>query len=93
MVYILRYYTIPIVRTTGGLADTVYDINDPTVSEEKKVGICFKEINSKELDIALTKAFNLYHDKSHLLSILKNLSKQDFSWKESAKKYLKLYQN
>lgn len=89
----MRYYTIPIVRTTGGLADTVYDIDDPTISQEKKVGICFKEISFTELDTALTKAFSLHQDKAHLVSILKNLSHQDFSWKESAKKYVSVYKN
>jgi starch synthase len=89
----MRYYTVPIVRTTGGLADTVHDIEDPSIAEDKKVGICFKEINVKSLDNALNKAFSLYQNKIHLMKILKNLSMQDFSWKESAKKYLKIYEN
>lgn len=89
----MRYYTIPIVRTTGGLADTVFDIDNPTIPSEKKVGICFKDMNSTELDAALSKAFTLYHDKTRLLSILKNISLQDFSWKESAKKYLTIYKH
>lgn len=87
----MRYFTIPIARKTGGLADTVHDINDPSCPESKKVGIVFSDMDTKELEEALKKAFLLYHNKNHLNQILKNLSIQDFSWKTSAKKYLEIY--
>jgi starch synthase len=87
----MRYCTIPIVRITGGLADTVSDINNKEVPFENKVGICFHDMNIEQLDHALTRAFHLYQDKPLLCKILKNISKRDFSWKESAKKYLQLY--
>jgi starch synthase len=89
----MRYYTIPIVRKTGGLADTVHDIDDPHVPHEKKVGICFKEFSTQAVDTALHRAFSLYADKSRLIAVLKNLSLQDFSWKESVKHYLLIYEN
>lgn len=89
----MRYATIPIVRTTGGLADTVHDIDNTAVPSEKKVGICFHDMNQEQLDHALDRAFHLYQDKIALQKTLKNIARQDFSWKESAKKYLKLYQS
>lgn len=87
----MRYSTIPIARTTGGLADTVHDIESQEVTQKHKVGICFRDMNTEQLDHALERAFLLYQDKPSLHHILKNLAMQDFSWKTSAKKYLKLY--
>ena len=89
----MRYFTIAIVRATGGLADTIYDIEDPTAKENQKVGICFKEMCTKEFDHAIKRAFSLYLDKTLMHRLFKTMSLQDFSWKASAKKYLELYLN
>ncbi len=78
----MRYFTIPIVRTTGGLADTVQDL---------ETGICFKEMSTEHFDHAIEKAFSLYQDKPLLEHLLKMMSLKDFSWKTSVKKYLELY--
>lgn len=88
----MRYFTIPIVRSTGGLADTVYDIEDSTISSEKKVGICFRDMQVEQMDEALHRAFHLYHETAYLHKILNNLKNSDFSWKKPAQQYLQLYQ-
>jgi len=78
----MRYGSVPIVRTTGGLKDTV----------DKKVGFSFKEFSSLALKKEFTKALKIYYDKPRKwLSLQKNCLKKDFSWNRSAREYLQLY--
>jgi len=80
----MRYGTLPLVRETGGLADTV----------NKKLGFKFKEFEPVALEKTLEKALNVYYNKpKKWLKMQKNCMKQDFSWDKSAKEYLKLYKN
>ncbi len=82
----MRYGTIPVVRKTGGLADTVVDINDGGW------GIVFEEYSSESLRAAITRGVELY-SMVNLKNIRKVAMKQDFSWGASAKKYEELYSN
>jgi starch synthase len=78
----MQYGAVPIVRATGGLADTV----------DSKVGFKFKEFNAKALRKILVKAINAYQKKPKEWRKLQiNGMKKDFSWKNPAKEYLKLY--
>ncbi len=78
----MRYGSVPVVRATGGLKDTV------TV----KQGFIFKKFTSKDLQKLLQKALNLYYNKpKKWLKLQKNGMKKDFSWDKSAKDYVKLY--
>jgi starch synthase len=78
----MRYASLPIVRTTGGLKDTV----------NARVGFTFKKFNSAEFYKTLTRALGVYYKKPKIWRQLQaNGLKQDFSWKKSAKEYLKLY--
>jgi starch synthase len=78
----MRYGSVPVVRATGGLKDTV----------SKKVGFVFKKFTSKELQKSLQQALNIYYKKPKKWKKLQtNGMKTDFSWKVSAKEYLKLY--
>ncbi|MBI2644259.1 MAG: glycogen synthase [Candidatus Wildermuthbacteria bacterium] len=79
----MRYGTIPIVRKTGGLGDTV---------EHGKTGILFEEYNSQQLLSALKKALELYRNEKKMQNMIACAMNQDFSWQKSAKKYLQLYQ-
>ncbi|MBM3191769.1 MAG: glycosyltransferase [Chlamydiae bacterium] len=87
----MRYFTIPIVRATGGLADTVYDFEDPLAEETKKVGLRFYSMDPQEQEQTLKRAFLLYQQRASKESLFKTLALQDFSWKHSAQEYLKLY--
>lgn len=86
----LKYGTIPIVRETGGLKDSVraYNKYDGTGN-----GFSFANYNAHELLFAIKKALGAYDDKSVWQGIIKNAMKSDFSWQRSAKQYLKLYEN
>ncbi len=86
----MRYGTIPLVRETGGLSDTV----TPTFSNSQlKVGtgFVFKEYKANELLKTIKKASKIYQNKKVWLKLMTNAMKQDFSWHVSAKKYLQLY--
>lgn len=87
-IFSLKYGTVPIVRATGGLDDSVEQYNTET-----KTGTGFKFINydKSHLIYAVNLAVNVYKDKSAWTQLMKNGMKQEFSWKESAKKYIKLY--
>ena len=85
----MRYGTVPIVRATGGLKDTVPDIEqDP----ENGLGFVFEKFSAKAFDKALKQALKLYRDdREKWNEIAKRCMKQDFSWNNSAEKYLELY--
>ncbi len=88
--YSMKYATVPIVRGTGGLEDSVEGYNP-----ENKSGTGFKfyDYNKDELVKAVRYALEVYSDKKSWLQIMKNGMKQDFSWKVSAKKYMQLYKS
>jgi starch synthase len=96
----LRYGTIPIVRKTGGLADTVKEFNPksphPLFTKGGQRGISgngflFEEYSAKALLKSVKKAVSLYQNKNMWKSLLHNAISSDFSWGASAKKYLSLY--
>lgn len=86
--YSLRYGTVPIVRTTGGLDDSVIDISQ---SPEKADGIKFSEYSFRALAKAIRKALVLYGDKELLAHYRRNGMAKDFSWEKTAREYLQIY--
>ena len=88
--YGLRYGTIPIVRATGGLDDTVID---PREDEAKANGIKFNEYNSTALAKGIRKALALYSDKELLSRFREKAMTADFSWERTVEDYLKVYQS
>lgn len=80
----MRYGTIPLVRKTGGLADSVID---------GKTGIVFVPYTMTALIQSMQKAINIYHKSPTWNQMVRRVMRQDFSWKRSAKAYKKLYQN
>ncbi|MFH1582825.1 MAG: glycogen/starch synthase [Candidatus Falkowbacteria bacterium] len=78
----MRYATVPLVRATGGLADTV----------NNKTGFTFKKYSSQELYKTINKSLAVFYKNPKLWHQLKiNGLKKDFSWNKPAKEYLKLY--
>lgn len=84
----LRYGTIPIVRKTGGLADTIVEYNSGT---NQGNGFVFEKYDANELLRAIRRALDLYKNKNVWRKLLLNAMKCDFSWEGSAKKYIELY--
>jgi len=89
--YSLRYGTIPIVRETGGLADTVVHASKENLSNRSATGIVFHEAKGSTLIDAISLTSLLFQNKDVWKKLMINAMKQEFSWKESAKQYLKLY--
>lgn len=85
----MRYGAIPVVRKTGGLADTVKDF-DPR--KDEGTGFVFEDFNSYAFFGALVRALETYKYKKIWQELMKRAMKADFSWEFSAKQYLKLYE-
>jgi starch synthase len=89
----LRYGTIPIARLTGGLTDTVFDIDTSSRPMEERNGFTFDFPDRKGVDWALTRALECYkREPQKWQSLILNGTRQDFSWKHSIPEYLSLYQ-
>jgi starch synthase len=90
----MRYGTVPVVRKTGGLADTVEGVKSQKskVKSNMETGFVFKKFDSATLYKTLKQALNVYYNKPKIWHRLQlNGMKKDFSWNKSAKEYLKLY--
>lgn len=86
--YSLRYGTVPIVRRTGGLADSVVDATDSTIVWGKGTGFVFGPYADRALRGAIKRAIALYrHEKASWAKLVDNGMAQDFSWDRSAREY------
>ncbi|ANI88971.1 glycogen synthase [Arachidicoccus ginsenosidimutans] len=84
--YSLRYGTMPLVRRTGGLIDTVIDIGDAGY------GICFNHANIEDIKHAVNRAIGIYQSKKMLYAYRKKMMQIDNSWDNTVEKYIDLYQ-
>jgi len=89
--YSQRYGTIPIVRKTGGLADTVVDTLPESLANHSATGIIFKEAHAGALLEAIKRAMLLYSNHTTWQQMQINAMHRDFSWRSSAEQYLALY--
>ncbi|OGD21312.1 MAG: starch synthase [Candidatus Aminicenantes bacterium RBG_13_59_9] len=87
--YSLRYGTIPVVRATGGLDDTIQEY-DPERGTGN--GFKFQEYSSAALLGSLEKALEIYRKKDGWRDLMQKAMACDFSWEMSAREYLRLYQ-
>jgi starch synthase len=84
----LRYGTVPVVRKTGGLVDTVSEYNPET---RMGTGFLFQEYSALALVTCLQRAINVYADRQSWKRLVRSGMKQDFSWERSAKEYINIY--
>jgi starch synthase len=84
----LRYGTVPIVRKTGGLGDTVFDARD---DRKEPNGFTFDKYKPEAFWEAISRALEAYGEKKKWEKIVRNGMNADFSWERSAKKYDELY--
>ena len=89
--YALRYGTVPVVRQTGGLADTVRDANSTTLPDRTATGFVFQETSTGGLKGAAARAMALYREPLAWRRLQLQGMAQDFSWQTSAAKYAALY--
>jgi starch synthase len=86
--YSLRYGTVPVVRATGGLRDTVRDVDSWAA---QGTGFTFEEYSPSALLHALTRAIDTYGNRTLWRRIQKMGMRQDFSWDASARQYVEVY--
>lgn len=84
--YAMRYGTIPVVRKTGGLKDTVIDFGD-----DGGYGITFINASVQDIVHAIQRSITLYRDMDKIKTLRKQMMQLNFSWEESAQKYIDLY--
>jgi starch synthase len=87
--YSLKYGTIPIVRATGGLEDTIEEFNPES---QKGNGFKFKAYSSSDLVKAVKRAIYIYKNKLLWTKLMANAMNEDFSWGKSAQKYQEIYE-
>uniref|UniRef100_A0A803MES6 Starch synthase, chloroplastic/amyloplastic n=1 Tax=Chenopodium quinoa TaxID=63459 RepID=A0A803MES6_CHEQI len=87
----MRYGAVPIVRRTGGLADTVFDMDDQSKHEVSN-GFVFEGIDEKSLSSAMDRAFNFYSNKpDEWQKLVMKIMQIDNSWNNAAEKYISIY--
>ena len=84
-----KYGTVPVVYRTGGLADTVIDY---AFNTKKGNGFVFTKYHEAELLLALKRAQELYAHEKKWHALVEGIMRLNFSWKESARKYVELYE-
>lgn len=87
--YSMRYGTVPIVRSVGGLRDTVIDLSEPNLPGR---GIRFDQFNLDDAVTAIYRAHQLYRDSGYLQEVRKRIMEVDFSWELAAENYIKVYE-
>ena len=87
-IYSLKYATVPIVRATGGLDDTISDYSEAAVTGN---GFKFSDYNSREFLRTIKRALKVFENKKAWHKLMQNCMSYDFSWKQSAEQYVELY--
>lgn len=88
-IYSLKYGTVPIVRRTGGLADTVIDADEDS---QGGTGFNFPGYDAEGLKAAVSRALAAYADRPRWEGIVRRAMEKDFSWGPSAREYVALYE-
>ena len=89
-IYSLKYGTVPIVRATGGLDDTIKDFNP---MNEDGNGFKFKDYSAHSLLEAIQRALQVYRERTVWEKLMIRGMSADYSWNQSARAYLKVYQD
>ncbi len=87
--YSLRYGTVPIVRRTGGLGDSVQHFDAATGAG---TGIVFNDYNEQAVSWAISTALDLYQHKGAWRRLVQNGMAKDFSWKKQVQRYVEAYE-
>ena len=89
--YAMRYGTLPLVRRTGGLEDTVIDATPAALADGCATGFAFDQATSHGLGWAIRRALDLYRSPERWRTLQQRAMTRDFGWTASAREYLELY--
>ena len=90
--YAFRYGTIPVVRATGGLIDTVVNATPQTLADGTASGFAFEPLDAGALEHALVRALDCHVDREGWRRMVRRVMRQDWSWDSSARAYVKLFE-
>lgn len=90
--YGLRYGTPPVVSNTGGLADSVVDANEVTISNKTASGFVMPEVSTYQLIATTNRAIASFHDVTTWKKIQRNGMRQNLDWSNSAQLYVEMYE-
>jgi starch synthase len=90
-IYALRYGTIPVVRNSGGMADTVVDATADALRSGIATGFSFEDVSADELTACVRRAAELYDQPILWRKLQQNAMRQDFGWQKPAEEYVALY--
>lgn len=91
--YSLKYGTVPIVRETGGLADTITNLSESTLSDGSANGFSFADDSPYALSMAIDRALRAYGQPEVWRQLVTTGMNQDWSWSRSAKRYVEIYEH
>jgi starch synthase len=89
----MRYGTLPVVRDTGGLSDTVVDANESSIAAGTATGFAFRNIDGTEMLECLKRALTLYEQPLVWRKLQRQAMAHNFGWAESARRYLEVYRS
>ena len=89
--YAFRYGTIPIVRATGGLVDTVVNVSDQTCADGTASGFVFDAFEPAALEAAVRRAIDAHGNTKLWQDLIRGVMQQDWSWDVSARKYQEVF--
>ncbi len=88
----LRYGTVPVVRSVGGLADTVFDKDHSLHPQEQRNGYSFETYDAQGLEFALGRAIACFYQyPEHFRELMANAMRADYSWNHPGQDYLNIY--
>ena len=88
----MEYGALPLVRKTGGLADTVHDLDDHAVPEEKRNGFVFEGADTGDLERCMTRAFDKFkHQRDFWRATQEKVMTEDNTWEKAGQEYVRLY--
>jgi starch synthase len=90
--YAQRYGSIPVVRATGGLVDTVVDATPETIRDGTGTGFVFQGFDAAGLEHALGRALTAHDDRAVWPRLVDNAMRRDWSWQASGREYLRLFE-
>jgi len=90
--YAQRYGSIPVVRATGGLVDTVVDATTVSIRDGSATGFVFKGFDAAGLEHGLGRALAAYADRPLWKTIVGNAMRREWSWQASGSEYLQLFE-
>jgi starch synthase len=88
----MEYGALPVVRKTGGLADTVFDMDDPSKPYDDRNGFVFEGADNYAIESCLNRALDAFkHRNQDLRQMQERVMRTDNTWEKAGKEYVRLY--